>query len=111
MNFLFPGAWRVLGLAVVIIAGLGYVGYLRASNAALRGDVARLERTAAVQAMALAQTRHALTVAADDAERTLRRNVDARLRREEIRNAPTIDDGPVAPVLRRALDGLRGSPG
>ena len=53
-----------------------------------------------------------LSKAKDDAfkrslENERRINAEFEERIEEIRNAPAGDDGPVAPVLRRALDGLR----
>ena len=94
-----------LGAAAVIVAAVAIAWH---SYAARGREIARLEaEVAAYQEAARAlDVRARLLTDQLDAATTARRAATETLR-EEIRRAPESDDAPVAPVLRRALDGLR----
>ena len=107
-----PLNWiRLIGFGVITLglAG-GYFFYLRPLQIkAAERDAMLVERDTAVNNL---EAYKDLSKAKDDAfkrslENERRINAEFEERIEEIRNAPAGDDGPVAPVLRRALDGLR----
>lgn len=107
------------GLAVAALVGWFWLqsvlsdrDRLEAEKAALEtdlrmvGDVADANRRAFEEA----QAEHQRALAAIEAERKAYASRLARIQtiREEIDRAPDTDDGPVAPVLRGALERLRG---
>lgn len=64
------------------------------------------QNMAAIEAIKADLQRQAgIAAAAQAAER--KRTVELNAAKKRIQNAPTTDDGPVAPVLRNALDGLQ----
>ena len=88
--------WRVylaVGLFAVCGAGLWHYGHVVRENRTLKTELSTANATvAALDAVAKAQA------AIHEKERN---QID------EIDNAPDSDDGPIAPVLRRALAGLQ----
>lgn len=109
-----------IGLAVAAALGLWwYVDHLQGRAEAAEARAIRLEvglNEAVADASANAQAFEQLkvdnerTIAAVERERDSlsRRAARVRVIVKEIERAPDSDDGPVAPVLRRALDRLRG---
>lgn len=109
--------WALLGLAVLAVAG--YVLLLRAQVAEARLDAAQAQHRAALWQDAAETNRQALDRLRADTEKAqaemaaTHRAALARLERrtrilQEIADAPETDDGPLAPVLSRALERLRG---
>lgn len=110
--------WRLVawGAAALAIGGaVWWVMGLRSDLAAARAEAENLRSTLQSERaarMAIVQERDRViatmeataSAAAERAERVTQL-------REEIASAPDSDDGPVAPVLERALDGLRLTPG
>ncbi|HEY8343329.1 MAG TPA: hypothetical protein VIK75_10125 [Calditerricola sp.] len=102
--------WRWLAAGVVLIAvaagGIWVRGLiaerdeLRTRAAALEADLHMRDRLIILQRQAMA---------AADADRARAEKADRQLQanREEVIRAPETDDGPVAPVLARALERLR----
>lgn len=119
--FLAPLARYALGaglIAALAVAGYFYVAHLRAraEQAEFRASVAEDQRDKAIEvnaanARALGEIRRAheaeLAAVAADRDAALRRAGRVRIIREDVVRAPDSEDGPVALVLRRALDGLR----
>jgi hypothetical protein len=106
--------WRLLALAAAaaFLALLFWQrGQLRAEVRQLQAEAAELRRANAqtVRAYEDAQAFHRQVVAVLEADRAAAEARAARTRgaREEALRAPATDDAPIAPVLRRALDGLR----
>ncbi len=102
--------WRAaagLGFVAAAAALWIWIGALRGANAALTTERDRLAASLAAEREALALRDRA--VAALEAALADARARAAKLRqsRQEVIDAPDADDAPVAPVLRRALDGLR----
>lgn len=108
--------WALVGLAVLAVAG--YVLLLRAQVAEARLDAAQAQHRAALWEGAAETNRKALDRLRADTERAqaemaaTHRAALARLERrtrilQEIADAPETDDGPLAPVLSRALERLR----
>ncbi len=123
LSFL-TSAWNWRGLilpallAVAAFVAFAYVSGLRAERDALAADKARLEASLATAVQAAQDNAAAYdrlkadaakAVAALEAERAAleRRTRRTATLRQEVDRAPQTDDGPVAPVLSRALDGLR----
>ena len=123
MNFLLA-AWRYRTIVAIATLAAGIAVWevrLRLARAELEATEARLEltnedleeavRVNAVTAASLdyLRARSAETVAVLAAERDAlaARSTKVRIIEREIFNAPQSDDGPLAPVLSRALDGLR----
>jgi len=111
-SMVLPWRWILGGVVALSAAALYfYVGHLRAENERLAKDVAIAVDAANRNAQALIAMDefHAFAVATLSAERDAfahRVKVQSNIQRE-IDHAPSTDDGPVAPVLARALDGLR----
>lgn len=104
--------------AAVILGALGTIWWLRSTIEDLEARNAHLEALADAAFDAAEANRAAMARLREDHTRTLaavdRANRDAALAREEtmriraeIDHAPEEDDGPVAPVLQRALERLR----
>lgn len=88
--------WRIylgLGLMALVALGAWHYRHVVAENSRLKTELQTANST--VVALDKAATAKA---AIHETERT---------RLDEIDNAPGTDDGPIAPVLRRAIDGLR----
>lgn len=119
------GPWVLVGLAAVVIAVGGYIGWLKWDNASLERDLAQQEldlqaakRDAAIYAEANRRTVDSFNRYVAEAERTQQilvvtaeaanaRAADHARLQAEIDNVPTQNDCPVAPVLDHALDGLQ----
>lgn len=106
--------WRLVvwGLAALAAAGaVWWVTGMRSDLAAERADNARLRDTLATERAAraaLVQERDRIVASMESAARAAAARAERVTQlREEIARAPDSDDGPVAPVLRSALDGLR----
>lgn len=96
------------------VAGFAYVGWLKWSIADLEADLATesARRMALESQVVTLKFENALKDAATaELEATLkdsaRLDAESATRLKEVDDAPEADDGPVSPVLRRALDGLR----
>lgn len=100
----------VAGIVAAVLLGLGAVK--RAGMLEAQRDTARAVAAANAQLAEVVIARNARLediVAANARDKAaLRRAADTR--RKGILHAPPEDDGPVAPVLRRALDGLQPGP-
>jgi hypothetical protein len=106
--------WKVIGFGAGALAICGAVALILAQAKAFgRLETERIAAvaSAAANAAAAAYERdenariRAAAERADAAKATLRRKFDDDRRR--IYDAPSTDDGPLAPVLRRQLDGLQ----
>ncbi|UYW28353.1 hypothetical protein OKC48_07510 [Methylorubrum extorquens] len=89
-----------LALVALALAGAAYVASLQADLAGARAEALTAKADAAGKAAAIA----ALEAEAVATAARTRTTAAAHAR---IRRAPASDDGPVAPVLRDALEGLR----
>ncbi|MFY7960736.1 MAG: hypothetical protein ACOVVK_11720 [Elsteraceae bacterium] len=110
--------WRWVGLGVAILGAWLYVAHLwdsldaaeqtvamqraqldqiQAANASLEASLSELTAQHAREVAALTSAAQAAALRASRTAQTI----------QVIRNAPASDDAPVAPVLSRALDGLR----
>jgi hypothetical protein len=106
--------WRLViwGAAALAIGGaVWWVMGLRSDLAAARAEAENLSAALTIERdarAALVQERDRIVAALEAAQAaaSARAARTARLR-EDIARAPDSDDGPVAPVLRGALDGLR----
>lgn len=102
--------WKLAALMVVLVVGGWlwlWIGGLRVENADLHAERARLRDDLAIHRALLADQNRALrALAKAEAEAVIRRR-EAELMRREVANAPEEEDGPLAPVLRSALDRLR----
>lgn len=121
---LLPKA-KLVGLALAAAAVIGavlYIGHLRSvrddltrENGTLKAHLDQAIDVAEMNRQALERTKkdHAAAIAALEAANAglTRRLVAATRIRTEIDHAPASDDAPLAPVLRRALDGLRHNAG
>jgi len=88
--------WRIyagIAVFVIITAGLLHYRHVVIENRELKTELRTANSTVA-----------ALDKAAKDKAAV---HETERTRLDEIDNAPGTDDGPVAPVLRRAIDGMR----
>ncbi|MEQ8226752.1 MAG: hypothetical protein RIA64_01600 [Rhodospirillales bacterium] len=109
----------ITGVATLLIAGAVYIKHTIEENGRLEAHMDRLIEInqANTQASLAAQEHARRTILALTAERRAYELRVARLApiRRKIANASDAEDGPVAPVLRDALDGLRtnqaGDPG
>jgi len=101
----------VVGVLVTVVVLRAQNGQLRAEADALRAGLDSAVAAAATNAAAFdrAKAEHARALAALKVERqrTINRTRELTRLKETIRNASDADDGPVADVLRDALDGLR----
>lgn len=102
--------WRWAVAAVVLVAiaaGAFWVRGIVAERDELQTRVAALEADLHMRDRIIIQQRQAM--AAADADRARAEKADRQLQanREEVIRAPETDDGPVAPVLARALERLR----
>lgn len=94
-----------LGAAAIIAAAVVLAWH---SYAARGREIARLEAVIAdYEVAARAQAARAQLLSDQLARATADRARRTETLHEEIRRAPESDDAPVAPVLRRTLDGLR----
>lgn len=117
-------AWdwrRLIVPALAIVAGIAafaYISHLRADRARLTAANARLEASLSVAEQAArdnaaavdrlkADNARALAAVSAERDAMARRVRQLAALRSEIDHAPPSDDGPVAAVLSRALDGLR----
>lgn len=103
-----------VGLVVAALAaGWLYVGHLRTEVARLGDDLAIAERAARTNAAAVDAIRkdaeRKLAVLAEERDELAQRNARVVIIKEKISRAPQTDDGPVAPVLCTAVDGLWGA--
>lgn len=102
--------WKLAALMAVLVVGGWlwlWIGGLRVENADLHAERARLRDDLAIHRALLADQNRALrALAKAEAEAVIRRR-EAELMRREVANAPEEEDGPLAPVLRSALDRLR----
>lgn len=102
---LIIGGLAIIGLFGTVIAEAKHAGKLsgdlKASNQINADNIKTIEaeRAARTRADGIA------AAAIADAEEARKKYAD---RKGKIVNAPPSDDGPIAPVLRIALDGLRG---
>lgn len=102
--------WKLAG----IVAALGlavflwlWIAQLRQENAEFRAERTRLHQEVALHKRLLDERQRAITaLLAAEAEAETRRKA-AETARKEVRDAPTDQDGAMAPVLRRALERLR----
>jgi hypothetical protein len=94
-----------LGAAAILIGAVAYGWHAYAERGR---EITRLEaEIAAYQEAARALDARARLLSEKLAATEAARARKTETLREEIRRAPASDDAPVAPVLRRALDGLR----
>ncbi len=103
-----------VGLVLAALAaGWLYVGHLRTEVARLGDDLAIAERAARTNAAAVDAIRkdaeRKLAVLAEERDELAQRNARVVIIKEKISRAPQTDDGPVAPVLCTAVDGLWGA--
>lgn len=106
--------WRAVGVAALVVAGAALwwrLDHLAAARDQALAEAAEARRVAAANAAAVEAVKRSYqlqleAIAADRAamERRLARVAPAR---RAVTGAPAEDDAPVAPVLRRALEGLR----
>lgn len=114
-----PVIIRVLGWAILLLSLAGGAGWLyhKYQIGSLKYDLRSVEadrdywQATAVENKALLAAERAERIAIIEAIRNLRSEiagVDQRYQalQHKIRDSPPADDGPVAPVLRQALDGL-----
>ena len=120
-----PLTAKLIGAAVIAAAVLGlylYVAHLRAvirqDEANLAAQAQQLDQLQQINRDNLAELEQikaaaARQIAALEADRiaTEQRATDANAVKKEIVNAPPSDDGPVAPVLGRALQRMFGGTG
>jgi F0F1-type ATP synthase epsilon subunit len=118
LGFIRGRAAQLVGVGVLVAAlggGYLYVSRLHAQVDAAESLAANATAAAAAAeaALARAQRDHARAVAALEAERAAaeKRSAELREARRKVEAAPEADDGPVAPVLRDALEALRGGGG
>ena len=110
---LLAKTWPYLLVGALVVAGWLYVAHLRDSLAetTARLTVAQVELEAATIRAEVMKRQHETAIEALAAEREAadRRAETMREAREAVIAAPEQDDGPVAPVLKGALDALRWS--
>ncbi|MDP3408097.1 hypothetical protein [Bosea sp. (in: a-proteobacteria)] len=103
--------WPYALVGVIVLAGWIYVSHLRESLADTTAKLtaAQIEIEAATIRAEVVERQHVTSIAALAAEREAadRRAADMGAAREVVSRSPVADDGPVAPVLRGALDALR----
>ena len=104
----------VVGLAIAaVVAGWLYVSHLRAEVARLGHDLTTAEQAAETNAAAIVTIRQdserKLAALAEERDALAQRAARVVVIKERISRAPQSDDGPVAPVLCSALDGLWGA--
>ena len=103
-------SWKTYGLLLALGAGLAlwlWISGLRADLAEIQREKATLRRHVALQRSLLAERDRALEAVAEAARRADALRRSSQKAREEAIHAPQADDGPLAPVLRRALERLR----
>lgn len=94
-----------LGAAAIVI---GFLVGLWLDYAGRGREIARLQGIVAAHEEAARALDAKARILSTELERLTRlRSHQSETLREEIRRAPESDDAPVAPVLRRTLDGLR----
>lgn len=115
---LLLGNWRLVAIGAAVLAAGAAAWWVQG----IRADLAQTEMERAVLEASLRDSLAAMQQAERDHKSALealeaaeataaqRGKVLARLK-QEIDRAPDTDDGPVAPVLGAALDGLRLTPG
>ena len=100
------------GLLAAGLAGWLYVTHLRAEVARLGADLTTVEHVAETNAAAVVAIRQdserKLAALAKERDSLAQRAARIVVIKERINRAPQSDDGPVAPVLCSALDGLWG---
>lgn len=116
MTTLLAGLWDYRKLilyallAVAAAAGWLYVAGLRGEVARLSGDLELAERTARHNAAAADAIRkdaeRKLAVLAEERDALAQRSARVVIVKEKISRAAPTEDGPVAPVVCHALDGL-----
>lgn len=103
--------WPYALVAGVVLAGWLYVSDLRESLAESQAKLTatQLELETATIRAEVRERQHQTAIAALAAERAAadKRAADLAAARAFVSQAPASDDGPVAPVLRGALDALR----
>jgi len=115
------GSWKTLAVAGAVIAAVaGYALWERAGRAEAETALVMAEARATAYQEAAEANRRALVLVQENARRSeeavaaAHAGELARLERRtriltEIENAPETDDGPLSPVLRRAVERLRES--
>lgn len=110
--------WRAIGIAAAVLFALLALGYVvgtikRAGMLEAQRDTALAAAAANAQIAEWQAEDHAKVLAAMAANTNTRAGIrsGADVNRRAITNAPPSDDGPLAPVLRRTLDRLRGPAG
>lgn len=102
-------AWAIAALFIAVL--LGWVMVMEEKITTERDKNHRLESNLAetLASLAAMQADHTRTVAALETVTAAQQARAATLTQsiKEVDDAPKTDDGPVAPVLRRTLDGLR----
>lgn len=108
---LFSGlSWKALGLALTLGAAAAlwlWISGLRSELAEATAERARFHREAARQRALLAERDRAIEAFAAAEARAAALRKASNIAREEASHAPETDDGPLAPVLSRALERLR----
>lgn len=120
-----PFIWKLGAVLVLVVGILGYIGFLKLDNARLERDFAETQadleaarRDAAIYEEAnrrtvesfnryVAETERTNQILAAAAEAANTRAASHAALQAEIDNVPSQTGCPVAPVLERALDGLR----
>lgn len=110
--------WRAIGIAAAVIVGLLAVAYVvgtikRAGMLEAQRDTALAAAAANAQIAEWQAQDHAKVLAVLEENGKVRAGTRAKAdaNRKAITDAPPQDDGPLAPVLRRTLDRLRGEGG
>lgn len=103
--------WPYALAAAVVLGAWLYVDHLRKSLAESQAKLTatQLELETATIRAEVRERQHQMAIAALAAERAAadKRAADLAQARAFVSQAPDRDDGPVAPVLRQALDALR----
>lgn len=113
---LIPGRALIIGAAVVValIIGLYVVGQLKRVGkleGQLDASIELSNQNAEIAEKQRAEMERLQGIDAENAKLRARLRRASDDNRRAISNAPPSDDGPLAPVLRRQLDSLRGDEG
>ncbi|MEM9725127.1 MAG: hypothetical protein AAF909_06675 [Pseudomonadota bacterium] len=110
LQFVSAAPLKTAGVVLAIaLAGFVWlwIGHLRSENADLRAERVRLHHDVALHRALLKDRENALAALAEAQTKLEARRRAAALAREEAIDAPEMEDGVLAPVLRRALERLR----
>jgi hypothetical protein len=111
LSLLFQGltSWRtcsVVGAVILIAAVYGEAKYIGHLKSRLEGAERAASDSAAVAARAQQEYQRVDAIVSRAASEAERRRARYEIERRKISNVPPPQDGVLAPVLRRALDGL-----